>query len=70
MAAATKKNTAKKETLTLKVGHLTMKVEPVPMHEVALANARIQKKVQPVFHEIKKTRRAAEITASRLILNA
>jgi hypothetical protein len=71
MPVATKKKAVKKEkTLKLRVGNIVLTVEPVPAHEVALANARIQRRVAPVFHQIRKTRRAAAITASKIILNA
>lgn len=60
----------KKEILTIRVGNTTMQVEPIPADEAAKANARIQKKVQPVLMQIRKTRRAAAMTASRIILNA
>ena len=66
----TKKKAPKKETIRLRVGNMVLTVEPISEAEVAKANARIQKKVQPVFHQIKKTRRAAAITASKIILNA
>lgn len=65
-----KKKSQKKETIRLRVGNVFLTFEPFSETEVAKANARIQKKVQPVFHQIKKTRRAAAITASKIILNA
>lgn len=65
-----KKKAKKKETIRLRVGNMVLTVEPFSEEEVAKANARIQRKVQPVFHQIKKTRRAAAITASKIILNA
>ena len=51
-------------------GILALNVKPVSDLEVARANARIQKKVQPIFHQIKKLRRKATITASEIVLNA
>ena len=66
----TKKKKTKKETMTLSVGDITLDVHPIPDDEVAKANARIQKKVQPIFPQIKKTRRNAAITASTIVLNA
>lgn len=70
MSVVTKKKVTKKESINLHVGNIVLKVEPVPAHQVAQANARIQKRVQPIFHQIKKTRLAAAITASKIKLNA
>ena len=70
MATADKKKIMEKETITLNVGNLVVEVTPIPDTKVARANARIQKKIQPIFHQIKKTRRAAAITASKIVLNA
>lgn len=67
---ATKKNPIKKESLELQVSNMVVTLHPIPVDEVAKANARIQKKVQPIFHKIKTTRRAAAIRASKIILNA
>jgi len=66
----TKKKKAKEGMIRLSVGDITLDVHPVPDHEVVKANARIQKKVQPIFHQIKRTRRNAAITASKIVLNA
>jgi hypothetical protein len=66
----TKKKKIKKELITLSVGDITLDVHPVPDNEVVKANARIQKKVQPIFPQIKKARRNAAITASTIVLNA
>lgn len=60
----------KKEILTFRVGNKTYKATPLPAATVAMANARIQGSVQPIMNQIKKTRRAAAITASKIILNA
>lgn len=70
MAVAIKRSGTKKEKIHLRVGNIVVVVEAVPADEVARANARIRKKVQPVFRKIKKIRSAAAITAGRIILNA
>ena len=70
MAATIKKKPIQEETIELHVGNMVVKLKPVPADEVAKANARIQKRVQPIFHKIKTTRRAAAIRASKIILNA
>jgi hypothetical protein len=70
MPVAKKNAGTKKKTIRIQVGSMTMTVEPLPDDVVAKANARIQKQVQPVFGQVKKNRRAAAITASKIILNA
>lgn len=66
MALSIKK---KEETIQLRVGNLILNVRPEPENEVAKANARIQKRVQPAFQQIRKTRRAAVNTAFKLTVN-
>lgn len=70
MPPVSKKKAKRIETLRLRVGNKVLIVNPFSEEEVEKANARIQKRVQPVFYQIKKTRRAAAITASKIILNA
>jgi hypothetical protein len=41
----------------------------VPDNVVAEADNRIQKQVQPVYGEIRRTRKAAALTASKIVLN-
>jgi len=60
----------KTKRIRLSVGDMKLDVHPIPDHEAAKANARIQKKVQPIFPQIKKARRNAAITASTIVLNA
>lgn len=60
----------KKETTTITIGNMSVEIETVPVATVDRANARIQRKIQPIFNQIKRTRRAAAITASKIILNA
>ncbi|WP_407524622.1 hypothetical protein PDL71_01965 [Lacibacter sp. MH-610] len=67
---ATKKQPVKKEIITIYIGKMAVQFETVPVADVDKANARIQRKVQPVFNQIKRTRKAAAITASKIILNA
>lgn len=54
----------------IRIGKRYISVTPLPSNEVVKANSRIQRKVQPTVSALKKTRRAAAITASRIILNA
>lgn len=71
MSPVVKKKVIKKEdSIEIRIGNKLLEVKPLSADEVAKANARIQKKVQPVINQIKKTRRAASITASKIILNA
>lgn len=70
MAVIVKKQTVTNNTIKLHIGGEIAVLQTVPTEEVAKANARIQRRVQPIFHKIKKTRRAAAIRASKIILNA
>jgi hypothetical protein len=70
MAELANRKTAKVETISLKIGNASYKVTPVPANEVARANARIQRKVQPFLQQIKKTQRMSAVNASLIVLNA
>lgn len=64
------KHTQEERTIEIRIGRRFITVRPMSENEVVKANQRIQKKVQPVVNQLKKTRRNASITASRIILNA
>ena len=68
--ALAKKREAAIHSIDLQIGTTTFTVKPVPVGEVARANARIQKKVQPIFQKIKKAQRSSAVYASRIVLNA
>lgn len=63
------KKAVRKKIFELEVGNTTIEVIALSDKEVAKADARIQKKVQPVFSEIRKARRTAMLSASKIILN-
>jgi hypothetical protein len=69
MPSSSQKN-RNENSFEIRIGKRYISVTPLPSNEVAKANARIQRKVQPVVSALKKTRRAATITASRIILNS
>ena len=56
-------------TMKLRVGNKTIEVTPLSQDKVTKADNRIQKKVQPLFAKIKRTRSLAKITASKIIIN-
>jgi hypothetical protein len=70
MAVIVKKQTVSNNTIKLQIGGDIAMLQTIPAEEVAKANARIQRRIQPIFHKIKITRRAAAIRASKIILNA
>ena len=61
---------ATERKVLLRVGNRTYKATPISAADAAIANARIQKKLQPVIIQARKTRRAAVIAASKIVLNA
>ncbi len=66
---AKKTNNAQSAEITLQISNISLTVQPVSAQTVARANARIQQKVNPVFHAIKKARRAAAKVAAELVVN-
>lgn len=68
MAKAVKKAATKKSEVIV-VGNITIELGTLAESVVAKADARIQKKVQPIFGEIRRARRAAALSSSKIILN-
>jgi hypothetical protein len=64
------KKSRSRAAIKVRMGNRWVTVNPMSLDEVQQANARIQRQIQPVIVKLKRTRRAASITASQIILNA
>lgn len=71
MLSAAKQNKSNNENVIMQKDHtMPLAFYEVPDDVVAAADVRIQKQVQSVYGEIRRTRKAAALTASKIVLNA